>query len=74
MYFGEKEWKMSDAPKHYIEKRLYDVVAFKLEVKTIIAKSKLSQNGEIEDFISVKNNMKKQKKFYLFETMHNLKK
>ena len=74
MYFGEKEWKMSDAPKDYIEKRLDDVVAFKLEVKTIIAKSKLSQNREIEDFISVKNNMKKQKKFYLFETMHNLKK
>ena len=74
MYFGEKEWKMSDAPKHYIEKRLYDVVAFKLEVKTIIAKSKLSQNREIEDFISVKKQMKRQNKNYLFKTMSNLKK
>ena len=53
---------MSDAPEAYIVKRLDDVVAFKLEVKTIIAKSKLSQNREIEDFISVKNNMKKTEK------------
>ena len=44
-------------------KRLDDVVAFKLEVKTIIAKCKLSQNREIEDFITVKNNMKNRKNF-----------
>ena len=64
MYFGEKGWKISDAPKDYIEQRLEDVVAFKLEVKKIIAKSKLSQNREMEDFISVKNQMKRQNKNY----------
>ena len=65
---------MSDAPKDYIEQRLEDVVAFKLEVNNIIGKSKLSQNREKQDFISVKENMKKQNKNYLFETMSNLKK
>ena len=74
MYFGEKGWKISDAPKDYIEQRLEDVVVFKLEVKKIIAKSKLSQNREIEDFISVKKQMKRQNKNYLFKTMSNLKK
>ncbi len=74
MYFGEKGWKISDAPKDYIEQRLEDVVAFKLEVKKIIAKSKLSQNREMEDFISVKNQMKRHNKNYLFKTMSTLKK
>ena len=73
MYFGEKGWKMSDAPKHYIEQRLEDLVAFKLEVKNILGKSKLSQNREIQDFISVKENMKKQNKNYLFESMSSIK-
>ena len=73
LYFGEKGWKMSDAPKDYIEQRLEDVVAFKLEVNNIMGKSKLSQNREKQDFISVKENMKKQKKNYLFESMSNLK-
>ena len=73
MYFGEKGWKMSDASKDYIDQRLEDVVAFKLEVNNILGKSKLSQNREIQDFISVKENMKKQKKNYLFESMSNLK-
>ena len=54
---------MSDAPEDYIVKRLDDVVAFKLEVKTIIVKCKLSQNREIGDFITVKNNMKNKKNF-----------
>ena len=73
LYFGEKGWKMSDAPKDYIEQRLEDVVAFKLEVNNIMGKSKLSQNREKQDFISVKENMKKQNKNYLFESMSNLK-
>ena len=73
MYFGEKGWKISDAPKDYIEQRLEDVVAFKLEVKSFMGKSKLSQNREIQDFISVKENMKKQNKNFLFESMNNLK-
>ena len=73
MYFGEKGWKMSDASKDYIDQRLEDVVAFKLEVNNILGKSKLSQNRETQDFISVKENMKKQNKNYLFEAMSNIK-
>ena len=38
-----------------------------------MGKSKLSQNREKQDFISVKENMKKQNKNYLFESMSNLK-
>ena len=73
MYFGKKGWKMSDASKDYIDQRLEDVVAFKLEVNKILGKSKLSQNREIQDFISVKENMKKQNRNYLFEAMSNIK-
>ena len=73
MYFGEKGWKISDAPKDFIEQKLEDIVAFKLEVNNILGKSKLSQNREIQDFISVKENMKKQNKNYLFESMSSIK-
>jgi transcriptional regulator len=73
MYFGEKGWKMSDASKDYIDQSLKDVVAFKLEVNNILGKSKLNQNRGIQDFISVKENMKKQNKNYLFESMSNKK-
>ena len=74
MHFGDDEWKMSDAPKDFIEHMLDNIVAFEFDVKSIIAKSKLSQNRETKDYNSVKQMMKDQKKNHLFEAMDNIQK
>ena len=65
-------WKMSDAPKDYLELMLDNIVAFEFNVKNIIAKSKLSQNREKEDFNSVKTMMSKLNKSYLLEAMEDI--
>ena len=56
-YSGEEAWKLSDAPRDYMEAMLDNIVAFTFEVETIVAKSKLSQNRAPEDFESVKASM-----------------
>ena len=53
---------------------LDNIVAFEFDVKSIIAKSKLSQNRETKDYDSVKQMMKDQKKNHLFEAMDNIQK
>lgn len=73
MYFGDAEWKMSDAPKDYMEQMLDNIVAFEFDVKTITAKSKLSQNRDIEDYNSVKIVMRENNKKHLFDAMNNIK-
>ena len=71
-YSGENEWKITDAPKDYIAQMLENIVACEIEVKTILAKSKLSQNKTATDFDSVKNMMKKHNKHKLFEAMDTI--
>ena len=56
-YSGDEGWKLSDAPRDYMEAMLDNIVAFTFEVGTIVAKSKLSQNRAPEDFESVKASM-----------------
>ncbi|MCH2631085.1 MAG: FMN-binding negative transcriptional regulator [Nisaea sp.] len=56
---GSEEWKMSDAPKEYLEQMLENIVAFKFIVKKITAKSKLSQNRGEKDFKAVMSAMDK---------------
>ena len=56
-YSGDEAWKLSDAPRDYMEAMLDNIVAFTFEVGTIVAKSKLSQNRAPEDFESVKASM-----------------
>lgn len=72
MHFGDAEWKMSDAPKDYMEQMLDSIVAFQFDIKTILAMSKLSQNREIHDYNSVKKTMKEQNKKILFDAMDNM--
>ena len=72
-YSGDEAWKLSDAPRDYMEAMLDNIVAFTFEVETIVAKSKLSQNRESEDFDSVKASMEENGMVYLANAMEATK-
>lgn len=55
--FGDNAWKMSDAPKDFMEDEFNNLVAFKINVEKITAKSKLSQNRDSIDYKNVINVM-----------------
>jgi transcriptional regulator len=46
---GAAAWRMADAPADYMATMLSNVVAFRIDVTRVIAKSKLSQNREAID-------------------------
>ena len=73
-YSSNNAWKMSDAPKDYMEMMLDGIVAFEFNIDSIVAKSKLSQNRDKEDFESVKNKMKELNKDHLHDAMSTIKK
>ena len=68
-YSGDEAWKLSDAPRDYMEAMLDNIVAFTFEVETTVAKSKLSQNRESEDFDSVKASMEENGMVHLANAM-----
>ncbi len=45
-----KAWRMADAPADYIAQMLSQIVAFRIDIRRILAKSKLSQNREARDY------------------------
>lgn len=47
---GLDAWRMADAPADYMERMLGSIVAFRIEVRRTLAKSKLSQNREERDY------------------------
>jgi transcriptional regulator len=47
---GSGAWKMADAPADYMTQMLAGIVAFRITVRKVVAKSKLSQNREVLDF------------------------
>ncbi|GIK96541.1 MAG: transcriptional regulator [Alphaproteobacteria bacterium] len=47
---GAHAWRMADAPADYMERMLGSIVAFRIEVRRTLAKSKLSQNREERDY------------------------
>lgn len=47
---GDEAWRMADAPRDYLAAMLDNIVAFEIGVDRVLAKSKLSQNRETEDF------------------------
>ena len=71
-FSGERPWKMSDAPKDFMEQMLESVVAINLKVEKISAKSKISQNREKQDYISVQNIMDDMDKPSLSKAMRRL--
>jgi transcriptional regulator len=50
---GSKAWRMADAPADYMTQMLENIVAFRIDVKRTLAKSKLSQNREERDYQGV---------------------
>ncbi len=47
---GPAAWRMADAPADYMDQMLADIVAFRVAVTQVLAKSKLSQNREPRDY------------------------
>jgi transcriptional regulator len=62
-------WKMGDAPRDYLHQEIKGITGIRITVKRVVAKSKLSQNREPNDYESVKQKMKEQKKDFLYEQM-----
>jgi transcriptional regulator len=50
---GAQAWRMADAPADYMEAMLNAIVAFRIQVTRVLAKSKLSQNREPRDYQGV---------------------
>lgn len=50
---GSQAWRMADAPRDYMEQMLDNIVAFRLSLTRVLAKSKLSQNREDRDYQGV---------------------
>jgi transcriptional regulator len=48
---GKEAWRMADAPTDYMQQMLANIVAFRIRVSKILAKSKLSQNREERDYV-----------------------
>lgn len=48
---GTNAWRMADAPADYMEQMLGSIVAFRIDVRRTLAKSKLSQNREERDYL-----------------------
>lgn len=53
-------WKMSDAPADYVEAMLRGIVGIEIEITRLAGKSKLSQNRELRDRLSLGEALKKQ--------------
>jgi len=52
---GARAWRMSDAPRDYMEGMVANIVALRIEITRVQAKSKLSQNKEAEDRLGAAN-------------------
>lgn len=48
---GKDAWRMADAPAEYMQQMLGNIVAFRIRVRKVMAKSKLSQNREERDYL-----------------------
>lgn len=56
---GAGSWRMADAPADYLETMLGNIVALRIDVDRVLAKSKLSQNRANTDFDAVAGKMEK---------------
>jgi transcriptional regulator len=50
---ADKPWRMTDAPKEYIDEMLKAIVGIEIEIARIVGKSKVSQNRDERDRVSV---------------------
>lgn len=56
---GAAAWKMADAPADYMAQMLEGIVAFRIAIRRVLAKSKLSQNRESVDYDAVAQDLEK---------------
>jgi len=56
---NEKTWKMTDAPKEYIDQMLQAIVGIEIEITRLVGKFKLSQNKEERDLVNVAAELEK---------------
>ncbi|WP_438996700.1 FMN-binding negative transcriptional regulator [Candidatus Puniceispirillum sp.] len=54
---GKKAWKMSDAPREYMDEQIASIVGLKISVSRCEAKSKMSQNRPAADIESVRQTL-----------------
>ena len=54
---GTAGWRMADAPKDYLDMMLDNIVAFRIEIARVLAKSKLNQNRADADLNAVSDEM-----------------
>jgi transcriptional regulator len=66
-----KPWKMSDAPKDYIQNELSKIAAIRIKVSSLVGKFKLSQNRDVVDQTNVAEAYKQNSKSALAEMMLN---
>ncbi|MEO1082286.1 MAG: FMN-binding negative transcriptional regulator [Pseudomonadota bacterium] len=69
---GQHAWKMSDAPADFMAEMLAGIVAFRIAVDRIVAKSKLSQNREPGDRAGVVDSLENSGKAELARSMRGL--
>jgi transcriptional regulator len=55
---NDEPWSVTDAPERYIQKMLEGIVAINLEIQSIQAKIKASQNRVMKDQIGVLNGLR----------------
>ena len=66
---GAQAWRMADAPPDYMAQMLAGIVAFRIEVTGILAKSKLSQNRAARDHAGVVEGLRAQGRDGLAQAM-----
>lgn len=71
---GAAGWRMADAPKDYLDMMLDNIVAFRIEIGRVQAKSKLNQNRAEADFNAVAEQMAGRGKAGLAARMKELRK
>ncbi len=55
---GQNAWRMADAPADFMAQMLDNIVAFRIDVTRVLAKSKLSQNREERDYLGAISGLK----------------
>lgn len=69
-----KPWKIKDAPADFVDGLLEHIVALRIDVTDIQAKSKLSQNRDMVDFLGVIDGLTQSDGLALAQVMANVKK
>jgi len=62
-------WKMSDAPRDFIDSLLAQIVGIEIQITRLSGKSKLSQNKEVRDICGAARALEQQGRYGLAEAM-----